>query len=182
MESFFIYGILFVVTLFIIAVVSGILQDMSRQKIIKSTIKNIDKTKPIKIGIYIVLYLDEENKKFYLPAYNEKPFVVKERKIKDIVKCEFIKNSQVVFTTNMGSQVMGTLVGGAILGPVGAVVGGASASKTGTEKNVTYQIRIYYKDVNDPIDVIKPLNGTKEEEALKCYATIEALINSKKAE
>lgn len=66
------------------------------------------------------------------------------------------------------------------MGPVGAVIGGASASKTGTEKNVTYQIRIYYNDVNDPIDVIKPLDGIKEEDALKCYATIEALINSKK--
>ena len=175
MESFFIYGISFVIILFIIAVVSGILQDMSRQKIIKSTIKNIDKTKHIKIDLYTVFYLDDENDILYFPAYDEKPFVVKERRIKDIIKCEFIKNSQVVFTTNTGSQIMGTLVGGAILGPVGAVIGGASASKTGTEKNVTYQIRIYY-------NVIKPLDGTKEEDVLKCYATIEALINSKKAE
>lgn len=181
MSSFILCVLIFFTGLFIIVIIKGISDGTKEGEIIKNTIKDFSNIKIINIDISEVLYLDKSNEFFYFPAHGENPFVVKKRNVKDIVKCELIKNSQTVFTTNRGSQVMGALVGGALLGPVGAVIGGTTGSKTGTTKNDTYQIRIYYNTVDDPVDIIKPLNGAKEEDVVKCYATIEALINGEKS-
>ena len=122
------------------------------------------------------LSIDKEKFIIYQYCYDNtfKLSNIKIRNIKDITKCEFLEDSKIIQTTNRGSQIAGAIIGGVAFGPIGALVGGVTGKKTSKKQNISYEIRIYYKIPESPVDVIK-LNV--EDTALHFYATIDSLIN-----
>jgi hypothetical protein len=52
----------------------------------------------------------------------------------DVIGAEVIKDGTLITKTNRGSQVSGAIVGAALLGPVGLLLGGVTGTKRSEEK------------------------------------------------
>ena len=88
-------------------------------------------------GINSTLALDDENKKVFLIMHDSDEINYKDSKLinfSDILSCEIIKDGITVTKTSRGSQIVGTVIGGAIMGGAGAIIGGLSGKKTSSEK------------------------------------------------
>lgn len=68
-----------------------------------------------------------------------------------IIESSIKEDGETVTKTNRGSQVAGTLVGGALAGGVGAVVGGLGAKQTATESVRKITLEIVIDDLRSPI-------------------------------
>lgn len=100
----------------------------------------------------------------------------------DIIKCEIVEDSNTIIKGGVGRAV----VGGAIAGGVGAVVG----ANTRKSKNVTnsLQIRIVTKDINKSLYIINLISKETQKDSTEyqgainfannVYATITAIINA----
>lgn len=77
----------------------------------------------------------------------------------DILLSEVIIDNTTVTSTARGSQVASALVGGAILGGVGAIIGGLSGKTSSIENVKKIDIKLTLNDLNDPISKINFLDG-----------------------
>lgn len=68
----------------------------------------------------------------------------------DLTSVEIERNGASVQQTNRGSQAMGSLVGAALLGPVGLLLGGATASKRTREQVNELALRVTIDDREEP--------------------------------
>lgn len=110
-----------------------------------------------------------------------------------IINCDYIDDATTTSTqrgtasstikTNTGSTIGRAIVGGAIAGPAGAIIGGSSAKKNAETKilNKTtsttkhdYTIRIHIADILNPLLEIKC--GENEEATHKIVSTVFAII------
>ena len=71
--------------------------------------------------------------------------------IRSIVSCEVIEDGVQIARTNRGSQLAGVAVGGALLGGVGAVIGGLSGSSRSVNNVTTLALRFVTDDFDKPI-------------------------------
>ena len=71
-----------------------------------------------------------------------------------IIESSIKEDGETVTKTNRGSQVAGTLVGGALAGGVGAVVGGLGAKQTSIESVRKITLEIVIDDLRSPIHEI----------------------------
>jgi ribosomal protein L7/L12 len=71
-----------------------------------------------------------------------------------VVSVEVVRDGVMLNQTNRGSQVGGALVGGVILGPLGALVGGLSGSSTGVNRVKELALRIIVDDTVRPLYVV----------------------------
>lgn len=69
----------------------------------------------------------------------------------DILSSEVIEDGQSITKTVRSSQIGGAIVGGLILGGVGAVIGGLSGRKINAEKVTKITLRIIVNDPENPI-------------------------------
>src|SRR5574344_43244 len=75
-------------------------------------------------------------------------------KIEKLVSCELLKNNETV--TKVTNGFVPALVGGAMLGPVGAIAGSMiSGSTKKTKNNANYSLKIQINDMNFPGTVIE---------------------------
>jgi hypothetical protein len=83
-----------------------------------------------------------------------------------MTKVELVRDDVPVVTTNRGSQIAGALVGGALLGVPGAVVGGLTGSKSTTVKIKNVSLKVYVDDPDFPVHTVcffaAPGQGQKE--------------------
>ena len=105
----------------------------------------------IKAGIL----LDEESKQICILKCMPRPKTYLYR-YSDILACEIIHDGVTVTRTSTSSMVGRALVGGVLLGPLGAVVGGLSAQKTSTSSGDIKRVdlRILVNSVAEPSHVI----------------------------
>jgi hypothetical protein len=71
-----------------------------------------------------------------------------------IVSAEILQDGVQVAKTNRASQALGVAMGGVLLGGVGAIVGGLSASTTATSGTQRMSLRITVDDADEPIHEI----------------------------
>ncbi len=165
---------------------------------ISKKIGGVDVNIPIKIersplnGEWLNIPYAEES--FYV-SLSTKQIYYKERFVKfdKIINCDYSDNATTTSTqrgtasstikTNTGSTVGRAIVGGAIAGPAGAIIGGTSAKKNAETKIVNktisttkhdYTIRIHIADILNPLLEIKC--GENEEATHKIVSTIFAII------
>jgi hypothetical protein len=69
----------------------------------------------------------------------------------DIVSASIFEDGEVITSTNRGSQLGGAIVGGALFGGVGAVIGGLSGKTTATNKVTRVELRIVINDTKRPM-------------------------------
>ncbi len=157
-----------------ILVVLAIKQRKSHQNILKKNIPNIDKCLVFMFSQSHCHYiLDKDNFKLYIfDIFKEKLLL---RDIEKISKCELTLDDNLIQITKRGSQLAGAVVGGVLLGGVGAVIGGVTGAKeTKKNKSCKGSIIIYYDDVNNPIDTLVFERGKSsiEEDISLFHATL----------
>lgn len=76
-----------------------------------------------------------------------------------ILSVELFENAQSIYSTSRGGQVVGALVGGALLGGVGAVIGGLSSDKIKNQKVSKVELHIILDDISCPL-IQFPLLGS----------------------
>jgi len=69
----------------------------------------------------------------------------------DVLSVELIEDGSSITKTSRGSQLGGALVGGVLLGGLGAVVGGLSGSKTTSQKIKRVDLRVVIDDTKSPL-------------------------------
>ena len=109
----------------------------------------------------------------YKIAVNEKKEMIKIYKINDemeiseypipfekIIESEVKLDNQLIYKTSRGSQVAGALVGGALAGGVGAIIGGSSPNMTQNEKIQAITLKVIVDDIKNPnyyFDFLPPI-------------------------
>ncbi|EJL22439.1 hypothetical protein [Novosphingobium sp. AP12] len=71
-----------------------------------------------------------------------------------LVSAETVSDGKSIEKTNRGSQAMGVAVGGALLGPVGMLIGGLSGSKRRHATVKQLSLKLYTNDVHFPVSEI----------------------------
>jgi hypothetical protein len=71
-----------------------------------------------------------------------------------LVAVEVERNGGLLTRTNRGSQAKGAIVGGVLLGPAGLLVGGLSGSKTTTDLVKRLSLKVFTKDLEQPVHEI----------------------------
>lgn len=80
---------------------------------------------------------------------------------KDIISSEIIKDDVSITKTSRGSQIGGALVGAAIAGGLGALIGGLSGTKASHNEVKKLQLQITVDDLINPVYTITFLNSDK---------------------
>lgn len=80
---------------------------------------------------------------------------------KDIISSEIIKDDVSITKTSRGSQIGGALVGAAIAGGLGALIGGLSGTKVSHNEVKKLQLQITVDDLINPVYIITFLNSDK---------------------
>jgi len=73
---------------------------------------------------------------------------------KDLISVEIITDGNTVTSTKRGSQAAGVLVGGAVLGGLGAVIGGLSGATVSNKKVSKIDLRIVVNDPRHPTHTV----------------------------
>ncbi|MBT5378974.1 MAG: SHOCT domain-containing protein [Opitutae bacterium] len=68
----------------------------------------------------------------------------------NLIATELLEDGTSISRTNRGSQLVGAAVGGALLGGVGAVIGGLSGSSTTSDRVYTVTLRVVTDDFHQP--------------------------------
>ena len=99
---------------------------------------------------------------------------------KDLISVELLEDETTLMRTETGrvSQIIGTAIGGVLLGPVGAVIGGTTGSKsTSAKKKVNeLRIRLTVNDATNPVIVHNFLKVSTSKEGIiykQAYADAE---------
>ena len=93
-----------------------------------------------------------------------------------IIKAEVYNGDSVITTTTDAGSALGrAIVGGALFGGIGAVVGGSTASTTSNEYN-NLHVRIYFDDYDSPALSIECGSDTKVADAL--LGTLDYIIRN----
>lgn len=112
---------------------------------------------------------------------------------KDIIGCEIIEDGEVITTTTEKKKaaIGKAIVGGAIFGPAGAIIGGTSGKSVSRSMNSAFcnklDLKITVNNLNNPVEYIKMIDGniskqsneykTSSEEAQKCLSIMQIVIN-----
>lgn len=136
---------------------------------------------------YTKIYIEDNQKKLFIFSYNDFiPYLVEPSIIEfsKIIECEILEDNSTILKGGVGRAI----VGGAISGGVGAVVG----ATTRKSKNIVsdLKIRIITKDINNPLILLpiitKDIERTSKNYdylyniANKIYATIISIIENEK--
>lgn len=78
----------------------------------------------------------------------------------DIIGSEIHEDGETTSSANRGSQLSGALVGGALLGGVGAVIGGISGSRREKKTVRNLELRLTVNDINSPTHTVALLAGS----------------------
>jgi len=80
----------------------------------------------------------------------------------NLIDAEVITGNVSITKTNRGSQVLGAAVGDLVLGPVGLLTGGLSASKRSRDKLADLAVKVTVEDWDKPVHVVRFLKtGSK---------------------
>lgn len=95
---------------------------------------------------------------------------------KDIVEAAIVEDGEGLSETSRGSQVLGTAVGGALLGGAGAIVGGLSGKKRKTQEVREIKLRVVVNDTAAPVVSIKLFEGKTKKGSPEYKAAMEQAV------
>lgn len=144
--------------------VSEIKEAIEKSKQDEIDIKNFKTTRKVK-G-YILF--DDENKKIMFPKSILKLTKAKIYNYSEIIEYEILEDGESITKGGLGRAV----VGGVLLGGVGAVVGGLTGGKTTKRKIKTFQVKIVLDNLAHPVEYIDMLNGSETKSDSFIYKAI----------
>lgn len=86
---------------------------------------------------------------------------------KDIIEIELIEDGNSIIKTSRGNQVGGALVGAAVAGGVGAIIGGLSAKGVQQGTVTQLSLKIIVNNIKNPVVFINYLSVGKNKEGIK---------------
>ncbi len=132
------------------------------------------------------LAVDEQRNRVCLINRTEDNVTTRIYSYDDLLSCELFEDGVTLTKTVRSSQIGGALVGGLLLGGVGAVIGGLSGRTQTSGKVTKVDVRVTVNDTARPLHDITFLNGETEkhsdiythaiQEARQCHGLIEVLI------
>lgn len=164
-----------------------ILRKLDIEKTISSTKKNNELQKMFNTTNNIENYIefDEDNKKWLVSkksANDKKAPII--HSYEEIVKFELLEDEESIVSGGLGRAV----VGGALFGATGAIVGGVTGKKTTRKVVNTFKIKITINNIDNPVEYIELINkktktnsGTYEKaykDAHKILSTLSAITQS----
>jgi hypothetical protein len=106
------------------------------------------------------LAIDESRQK--LALMKEEPGVIKIIAHNDLVSAEIFEDGNSVTRTSRAGQIGGAMVGGLVLGGVGAIIGGLSGKRVTEDKCSRIELRLVINDTSNPIHDVVFLNQETE--------------------
>ncbi|MCM1567810.1 MAG: hypothetical protein NC238_18025 [Dehalobacter sp.] len=91
----------------------------------------------------------------------------------DIISSEILEDSKTITKSQRGSQIGGAVVGGLLLGGVGAVIGGLSGKKQAETKVKKIDLQIIINDIANPMHNIIFLNIETKKDGIIYRSAIE---------
>jgi len=110
------------------------------------------------------LAIDNRKNKFCILKNNEGNIHTTIYSYKDLLESEILEDGHGFTKTSRGSQVGGILIGGLVLGGVGAVIGGLSGKKNNIEKINSIDLKIIVNDTNSPMTIFNFFKSKEGEE------------------
>lgn len=132
------------------------------------------------------IFFDSEKKYIKLDGVSRSYYSMKEMiDLTKVIQVELIQDNNVITKVSSGSAISRAMVGGALAGGVGAVVGGNTAKSKSSNKLMKISFRFKINDMNKPykeIVVLYDKNGVdyRKEEAWKLFGQIELVLESLK--
>lgn len=132
----------------IVAMIKNAFKNGKKEKARRKEL-NFNVTKSVILKDFTRLELDSKTKKLMINnvIYTKA----------DILGCEFKNNTIAQTKKSTGSMVGRAVVGGALTGGVGAVIGGVTGSSKTKEKHVSSELLLTTNNINKPL-VILPFN------------------------
>jgi len=160
----------------IVGVIIQISVNSNKKKMFLSEFENIQNfnssQKFISENLINAIAIDESTQKICLLSYYQNNINQKIINYNDILSSElFIDNDTITKTSRM-SQAGGTLVGAALLGGVGAVIGGLSGKKTSSDVVKRIDLRLVINDMSNPMYDINFLNMETKKNSLIYNASL----------
>jgi len=111
------------------------------------------------------ILLDEENKKVCIIYSKLQSKIILD--YKDILESEILEDGNTITKTSRSSQIGGALLGGLLLGGVGAIIGGLSGEKSSVKEIIRVDLKIVINNIKKPVhvlnflfdDSVDPMNG-----------------------
>ncbi|HBG4899424.1 TPA: DUF4428 domain-containing protein [Clostridioides difficile] len=134
-----------------------ILKKLDIEKTISSTKKNNELQKIFNPTNNIENYIefDEDNKKWLVSKRSENdkkaPII---HSYENIVKFEILEDGESIVSGGVGRAI----VGGALFGATGAIVGGVTGKKTARKVVNSFKIKITINDIDNPVEYIELIN------------------------
>lgn len=157
------WGIGFVIILIIGFTISSQRQDERQAKLDKANEDTDDFKASVKIVGYAAEYsfaIDNERKKIMIATADNNRTLAQKKYINfaDIISVELLEDSNVAFSKSTMRTIGGGLVGGAIAGGAGAIIGGLSGDSKAKKKVSKIEIKILVRNQSSPTCVIKCYN------------------------
>jgi hypothetical protein len=102
--------------------------------------------------------VDETNKQICLLENDGTQVTLRMFPFSEIFSCEIFSDGDTITKTSRTSQAGGAIVGGVLLGGVGAIIGGLSGSKKSIDTIKQIDLRIIVNDTKNPMHDINLLN------------------------
>ncbi|MEG2014553.1 MAG: hypothetical protein RR086_02365 [Clostridia bacterium] len=98
------------------------------------------------------IFIDTNSKQWSIQDGTKDGLSIREvRKLADILSFEIVDNSTIVYKTKVEGGLTRAIIGGALFGGVGAIVGANTAgSSTSTHTNNSYKVLFTVNDINSP--------------------------------
>ena len=97
--------------------------------------------------------------------------------VRSIISCQVLEDGDQLAFVDRGSQLAGIAIGGALLGGIGAVIGGLSASQRNVKRVKSLVLRFTTDDFDNPVHDIVLLESRSEK---GCPETILSIRRSSK--
>jgi hypothetical protein len=117
----------------------------------------------------VLLAIDEENKCLATVKLNGSTPIFKRYDFKDVISSEIVEDGEQIIKTSRGSQLGGAIVGGVLLGGVGAIIGGLSGKKKANDKVKEIKLLITVNDMQSPVYEVYFLKTTPTKKGSLIY-------------
>ena len=119
-----------------------------------------------------ILALDKNNRQIGLGTIKGNIPQVSSFKSSDIISCELLEDKDTLIKTSNTSMAARTLIGAAVTGGVGAIIGGVTAKKSTKQLINKVTLRIFTTDLDRPVRDLVFLNHTVKKDSKEYQAAI----------
>lgn len=159
--SFFETIIFFIISLVIVIIITTIFSDKQTKENfskLDKAINNLENFESSKKYVFDnaekAFLIDEKRKKMSLIEIENENVSTRMYDFHDLLEVEILENGESLTKTSRSSQIGGALLGGLMLGGVGAIIGGLSGTQKHKHKVKNIALKLLVNDTDNPLILI----------------------------